>query len=217
MSVKNIVLTTAEIATKTAISPVPILGSLYSSVIDTVKSECLSKRQKKWAEAVEDRLRNLETTLEDLGQNDQFVTALLKASELAMKTSREEKINFLANSVVNSLNPSVDEEKLLVFLDLLDKYTVSHIKIIYFFYNPRRFEGTDAYLRGYGGVTDPLFYVYPELNNDLFKKIYKDLYVDGMVSLENLNITMTGSGMLAKRTTTIGDEFLKFILDSSDI
>ena len=44
------------------------------------------------------------------------------------------------------------------------------------------------------------------------KKMYNDLYVDGMVNTENLNISMTGSGMLAKRTKLLGDEFLKFIL-----
>ena len=56
--------------------------------------------------------------------------------------------------------------------------------------------------------------MYPELDNEIFKKIYNDLYVDGMVNLktDNLNTTMTGSGMVAKRTTALGDEFLMFIL-----
>lgn len=63
-----------------------------------------------------------------------------------------------------------------------------------------------------GSPSTPLFNVYPELNNDFFKKIYDDLYNDGMVTLENLNISMTGSGMVEKRTTVIADEFLQFIL-----
>ena len=105
----------------------------------------------------------------------------------------------------------------MIFLDLLDKYTVSHIKIMYFFYNPKRFEGVDIYLNRMGGVSDPLFYVYPELDNGWFGKIYKDLYFDGMLSLENVNITMTGSGMLAKRTTPIADEFLKFIFNAEQL
>ena len=63
----------------------------------------------------------------------------------------------------------------------------------------------------------PLFHVYPELNNELFEKIYGDLYNDGMVTLKNLNTSMTGSGMVAKRTTAIADEFLKFILEKDEI
>lgn len=217
MTVQEAAWNALEIATKTALGSVPVLGNLYSSVVDAVKSECLAKRYRKWVETVENRLLSLETTIEDLGQNDLFVSALLKASELAMKTSREEKINFLANAVVNSLNPSMDEEKLIVFLDLLDKYTVSHIKIIYFFHNPKSFEGIDSYEHSMGSPSTPLFHIYPELNNDLFKKIYKDLYVDGMITLENINITMTGSGMISKRTTPIGDDFLKFIFNSDEL
>lgn len=44
-----------------------------------------------------------------------------------------------------------------------------------------------------------------------------DLYNDGMVTLKNLNTSMTGSGMVAKRTTAIADEFLKFILEKDEI
>ena len=68
-----------------------------------------------------------------------------------------------------------------------------------------------------GSPLTPLFRTYPELNNELFDKTYGDLYNDGMVSLKDLNITMTGSGMVAKRTTPIADEFLKFILDKDEI
>jgi hypothetical protein len=123
----------------------------------------------------------------------------------------------LANSVINSLNPELNEEKLIVFLDLLDRYTVSHIKILYFFFEPKRFDGIDPNSYMMGSPSTPLFHVYPELNNELFKKIYGDLYTDGMVTLENLNISMTGSGMVAKRTTPIADEFLRFILEKDEI
>ena len=122
---------------------------------------------------------------------------------------------YLANAVVNSLDPDIDEEKLIVFLSLLDKYTISHIKIIYFFNNPKRFDGISSSSYMMGSPSTPLFQVYPELNNGLFKKIYDDLYTDGMVNTENLNVTMTGSGMVAKRTSQLGDEFLNFILSKN--
>ena len=66
-----------------------------------------------------------------------------------------------------------------------------------------------------GSPTTPLFQIYSELNNGLFKKIYDDLYTDGMVNTESLNVTMTGSGMVAKRTSQLGDEFLDFILSKN--
>ena len=217
MSVKEIALDTLEVVGKTALSAIPIGGALATSVYDTVKSNCLSKRQEKWRMALEERLTNLENNLEDIGNNELFTTALVKATELAMRTAKEEKITYIANSVVNSLNPDLNEEKLIVFLDLLDKYTVSHIKIIYFFFDPKRFEGVNSNAYMMGSPSTPLFSVYPELDNELFKKIYGDLYTDGMVTLENLNISMTGSGMVAKRTTPIADEFLRFVLKKDEI
>lgn len=216
MGFKEKALDTIEIAAKTALSVIPVGGALATSVYDTVKGNCLSKRQEKWKETLEERLSKLENTLEDIGNNEIFATTLIKATELAMRTSREEKMAYLANSVVNSLQPDIDEEKLIVFLNLLDKYTVSHINIIYFFNNPKRFDGISSSSYMMGSPTTPLFQIYPELNNGLFNKIYADLYTDGMVNTESLNITMTGSGMVAKRTTPLGDEFLKFILDANN-
>jgi len=143
-----------------------------------------------------------------------FATALIKATELAIKTSRIEKMEYLANAVVNSLKPNLDEEKLIIFLELLDKYTISHIKIIHFFHNPTQFEGVSSSSYLMGSPSTVLFSVYPELKNELFNKIYTDLYTDGMVSTDNLNVTMTGSGMVAKRTTHLGDAFLNFIMNN---
>ena len=215
MGFKEKALDTAEIAAKTALSVIPVGGALVTSVYDTVKGNCLSKRQEKWKETLEERLSKLECALEDIGNNELFTTALVKSTEIAMKTSREEKMAYLANAVINSLDPDIDEEKLIVFLSLLDKYTISHIKIIYFFNNPKRFDGVSSSSYMMGSPTTPLFQIYPELNNGLFKKIYDDLYTDGMVNTESLNVTMTGSGMVAKRTSQLGDEFLDFILSKN--
>ena len=216
MGIKEKALDTLEIVGKTALSAIPG-GALITSVYDTVKDNCLSKRQEKWRTALEERLVKLENTLEEIGNDEFFTTALVKATELAMRTAKEEKMAYLANSVINSLNPDLNEEKLIVFLDLLDRYTVSHIKILYFFFEPKRFDGIDSNTYIMGSPSTPLFHVYPELNNELFEKIYADLYNDGMVTLKNLNTSMTGSGMVAKRTTAIADEFLKFILEKDEI
>lgn len=212
---KNVALETVEIVAKTALSVIPVGGALVTAVYDAVKGNCLSKRQEEWKRALEERLSAVEETLENIGNNELFTTALIKGTELAMRTARGEKLSYLANAVVNTIGQDLDEERLIVFLDLIDKYTVSHIKIINFFYDPTRFEGISSSSYMTGSPTTPLFSVYPELNNDLFNKIYKDLYIDGMVNTENLNCTMTSSGMVAKRTTKLGDQFLTFILDKN--
>lgn len=212
MSAKDVAMDLVEITLKTTLSVIPVGGALISSVWDVVKNNSLSKRSEEWKVALEERLSKLENTLEDIGNNELFTTALIKSTELAMKTARKEKMEFLANAVIHSVNQNIDEEKLIVFFSLLDKYTVSHIKILNFFYDPTRFKGIDPNAYMMGSPTMPLFSVYPELDTPMFDKIYNDLYVDGLVSIEKLNVIMTGNGMVAKRTTQLGDEFLIYIL-----
>ena len=160
-------------------------------------------------------LASLSVHLEDLGANEQFTTALIKGTEIAIKTVNQDKVSFLANAVINSFQQSIEEEKLIILFELIDKYTVSHIKIINFFNNPKKFETTKTASYYMGSPSDLLFKAYPKLDNSLFNKIYRDLYLDGMVNTENLNISMTSNGMEAKRTTALGDEFLNFIFSSS--
>ncbi len=208
MSIKEIAISTVEVSAKTVLSTIPG-GALLTNIYDAVKGGCLDKRRIKWQDEIESRLSTLEKTLDDVGNSENFTTVLIKATEIAMKTASEEKRIYLANAVLNSAESNIEEEKLIVFLDLIDKYTVSHIKIIHFFFNPRAFVDASSYYMG--SPTTPLFDVYPELNNKLFNKIYKDLYIDGMITLDNPNISMSGSGMVAKRTTPLADELLRFI------
>lgn len=200
-----------EIAGKTVLSAIPVGGALITAVYDAVKGNVLSRRQEEWKKVLGERLSNLEDTLDNIGNNELFTTALIKTTEIAMRTAKEEKRLYLANAVANTTRLDLNEEKLIVFLDLLDKYTISHIKIINFFYKPSRFEGVSSSSYMMGSPKTPLFDIYPELDNDLFNKIYNDLYTDGMVNTKDLNCTMTGAGMIAKRTTPLGDEFLNFI------
>ena len=212
---KNKALDVIEVIGKTALSVLPVGGALVNTVYDVVKENALSRRQEEWKKTLEERLSKVEETLENIGNNELFATVLIKATEIAMKTAKEEKRLYLANAVVNTTSLDLNEEKLIVFLDLLDKYTISHIKIVNFFFKPSRFEGVSSSSYMMGSPKTPLFDIYPELNNDLFNKIYNDLYTDGMVNTKDLNCIMTGAGMIAKRTTPLGDEFLNFIIDKN--
>ena len=53
MGFKEKALDTVEIVAKTALSVIPVGGALATSVYDTVKGNCLSKRQGQWKYALE--------------------------------------------------------------------------------------------------------------------------------------------------------------------
>ncbi len=64
-----------------------------------------------------------------------------------------------------------------------------------------------------GGSSTVLEFALPELNRRraFYDLIWKDLYSSGLVEGDSLHVTMTGSGMIAKRTTEFGDGFVTFI------
>lgn len=201
---------TLEIAGKTALSCIPIGGALVTAIYDVVKENVLQKRQAKWKDMVEKRLAKIESTLEDIGENEAFATMLIKTTELAMKTAKEEKLEYLVNALVYSVDHSIDEDKLIIFMSYVEKYSVAHIKILNFFNDPEKFGNASISGCVMGSPAQPLCRVYPEVAT-LKDKCINDLYNDGLMTTQNINVTMTSQGMFAKRTTGLGDEFLKFL------
>ena len=117
--VLNKCLDVVEVAGKTVLSAIPIGGALVTAVYDIVKGNVLQKRQNKWKEMIEERLSKLEVSLENLGENETFATMLIKTTELAMKTNKEEKLTYLADALEKSIIHSVDEDKLIMFMSFL--------------------------------------------------------------------------------------------------
>ncbi len=202
-----------EIGIKTALSTIPVGGTLITCIMDSVKSNTLQKRLDEWREMVEQRLSKLECSLYDIGNNELFTSCIIKATDTALKTSQSEKRNYLADAVFNSSQIDMDENIAMIYLDMLERYSFLHLKILHFFYNPKAFEGINISKYSMGSAIDPLYDTYPELkgHKEIINKIVKDLYSEGLLNTENLSVMMSGSGMIAKRTTELGDNFINFI------
>lgn len=201
-----------EIGTKTYLSTIPIGGTLITSVWDSVKNNKIETRQNEWKNMIENKLSSLEISLEDIGNNDKFTTCILKATELAIKTSSIEKKLYLANALINSINIDFDETTMLIFLNLIEEYTDLHMIILDFFSNPLKFSSVKN-SNLYMGSPMKLFYdEYPnfKVKENLISLINNKLYLDGLLSSNSLNTTMTSDGAKEKQTTDLGDQFLEF-------
>lgn len=201
-----------EISAKTALSCIPVGGALVANVWDAVKSNSARKRLEEWQDMLEERLSRIEATLEDIGNNENFTSAIYQATEQAIRTGSKTKREYLANAVANSVLCDFEESVMMMFLDMIGKYTDWHLKVLVFFQNPTKFSGRDPSIF-MGSPGQVLVDYYPELKaqEELVSKIVKELHADGVFSLDSLNTVMTGNGALAKRTTKLGDEFIAFI------
>ncbi len=110
----------------TVILPPPISKRLNDLLFDIVKGLNELKQMHE----------NFE--IEDLAQNESFLTTLIHAYELAIRTHQKEKLEALRNAVLNSALPTAPEDDIkIIFLNLIESFTVTHIKLLKFF-NERR-------------------------------------------------------------------------------
>lgn len=206
---------------RAGLGAIPIAGAASIELLSAIVTPPLEKRRTKWMQEVGEALRQLEETmnvaLESLSENDQFLDIALEATQIALKTSTQEKREALKSAILNVALPNPPEESLQkLFLSLIDTLTVWHLKLLELFNDP------PAYLQKHklqignismGAMSQLVENAFPELRGrrDLYDLIWKDLYSRALVTTDGLHTMMTGSGIVAKRTTKIGILFLEFI------
>ncbi len=216
MDEKELLKESTEITIKTLLSAIPIGGTLITCIWDSIKAHVADRRMEDWKNQIEEKLSTLECSLESIGENELFASAMMKATDIAIKTAENEKRQYLANAVKHSINVSIEESVMMIYLDLLDKYTLWHLRILHLFRNPKGFQQVNVGSIMMGSARIVVEQVYPEIakERELLDKIVKDLQNDGlMVEGSYMQSGMTANGVVASRTTELGNNFLKFILD----
>lgn len=211
----------AHLTARAAISSIPFVGGAALEFFNALVSPSLEKRRQRWMEEIADALRKLEAqkgvSLDQLRDNQQFVTIVMQASQAAIRNHQEEKLQALRNAILNSALPNPLEESLqIMFLNFIDAFTVWHIKILYLFQDPTRWAKEHNHkLPDYssGALSHILEAAFPELENrrEFYDQVWRDLVARGLVTTDSLHGMMTGSGLMAQRTSEIGNQFLRFI------
>ena len=207
--------------TRAVISDIPVFGGTLAEAFSTLIEPPMERRKKKWmnkvTEAINELYRKKIITEKDLQENEQFFTALVHASSTAIKNHEEEKLDALRNAVLNSALPDApDDTQQHLFLNLVDSCSSWHIALLKLFQNPAQWaEDNNHQFPNWstGALNSVILSAYPTLKDyqAMYSLIFKQLCRDGLLGSDNLGTTMTGAGMLSKRTTRFGDEFIKFI------
>lgn len=211
----------AHAIARAGLSTVPAIGGPAVELFNTLVTPSLERRRIRWMEDVASALRQLEDarklSLEDLAANETFVDTVLKASSSAIRNSQEEKRAALKNAVLNSaLAPDLDATLQEMFLSWIDDLTVWHLRIVRLFLDPAAW-GRERGIQYPGTTTRSLAQILetalPELRGrrELYDQIWSDLFQRGLVSTERLQGMMTADGALARRTTDLGERFVRFI------
>lgn len=199
---------------KAGISALPVVGGPASELFQLLVSPPLEQRRNEWMEEVGAKLQELEKgglDLAGLQENEQFITAVMKASSAAVRTHQREKLNALRNAIANiATGRSPDDTELDIILRFLDDLTEMHFRLIEFARSPN-----PPNWRNTGALASLLEEKIPPLSGrrDLYDLLWKDLYSRGLVNVESLHGKMTGNGLSQSRTTSLGDSLLRLICD----
>lgn len=121
---------------KAGLSAIPGVGGPASELFSLVVTPSLEKRRDEWIESIGKALKALEEKvegfkIENLKNNEAFVSVLMQASQTAIRNHQQEKMEALRNAVLNATLPNAPEEDLqLMFLTIVDSLTPSHLKLL---------------------------------------------------------------------------------------
>lgn len=204
---------------RAALGGIPIVGPAAQELLQMIIAPPLARRQAEWAEDVGAAIRNLEAQKgirpDQLRDNPAFVDAVLAATQVAVRTSQEEKRKALLNAITNSALPGAPEiAEQQMFIALIDRMTEWHIRVLRLFQDPAGALAERHYRPSISGsLAGVIEAAYPELQGrrELYDQVWSDLSAAGLHRSGSLHTNMTPQGTLQKRTTELGDRFLEFI------
>lgn len=182
--------------------------SIIMSAVSEMRTGIYKQRLEDWQRLVDERLSKLENTVvNNLPQNEKFATVMLTSAQLSLKTDKI-KSALLANAVAYSATTNISEERIVILLNCIERYTISHLKLLRFLQNPKDYNPRENMMMG-SPMTIYNDY-YPNRDKSLDNIIIRDLHSDGLIDTDSLNTTISYDGCLSKRTTDLGDNMISF-------
>ena len=220
-----------HIAGKALISAVPWIGGPAAEIFAAVITQPLSKRKDEWILSIATGLISLKEkvdgfSIESLSQDENFVTTVMHASQVAVRNHHKEKLKALRNAVLNAATTSSKEDNLnLMFIRYIDELTPHHFRVLKFFCDN---EGELSHVKSYEELYTGSLKLGPEMENtpDEFKLFCTDLIARGMLRISQSvddfpgihqpNVIVEESDDASTSTlavTSIGRAFLRLILE----
>ena len=222
---------------KGGLSIVPWAGGPLAEIFSTSVGSPLHRRLESYLKSIDIRIIELEKKSrldsKSLTSNDEFIDIVTHATQIAVRTSQEEKIKVLRNCVLNTaLNINIDRDRKLMYLNIINQITPTHLIVLRIIADPEEairelvsneLRGVDRFsqVSVLGDLGKKLV-----LEPELFKMVVNELESWGILqnvksdhtsglATDKLEITIQGLIDNAKsRVTTRGWEFLRFIDDT---
>ena len=199
-----------HLLSRMALSGVPGIGGSALELFNYIIQPSLERRRDKFLGEILERIKKLESSgclkIEDLLNNEEFISILLRASRVALQNHEREKIKTLQNAVLNTaLGQSIEDSKRDLFLSFIEGFTVPHFQAL------NRIGYAMSTNVGSIGVA-----VLPSLRGEeeFAEAVIDDLHTKRLLSVDRKELTKTFTTI---QLSKLGSDFLKFISDPPEI
>ncbi len=198
-------------------------GSIVTRILDEYLPSSFDKRKNEFIDILDEKLTGLEdSVINKIKDDDSFVFFVAKILRKVCDEHERDKLEYFANLIVNTvLIESIDYDKCIMFNNILGEFTSRHINILSILKSPK--EALDdkgitlnISMGGVSCVFVKLVSDY-ETNMQFYQNVISDLYLRHLTILKDLGTTMSYDGVVTKRTTNFGDEFLQYIVNTTNI
>jgi hypothetical protein len=228
-------------------SMIPFAGGTLSELLGLLSTP-VSQRRDDWFTDLERRLKELETKVkgfhfDDLSQNEVFVSAILIATQGALRTHEAKKLEALKNAVLNvALGVDVNVNRQVQFLSWVDQFTTTHLVVLQLFGSPLAYynaTGQTGPLVAGGDhlASEFIFTAIPRLKEELrssldkrqasahqfIESVLDDLQSKRLLSLIRVNETWAvrqqrpgPASEIPPVITHLGEDFLTFITEPAE-
>lgn len=207
----------AQGATRAALAAIPFVGGSITEVLSLVLAPAVTRRRDEWLKELADALDQLESKIagfkvENLAENEAFVSATIQATRIAMGTHQREKRDYLRNALLHVAAGDAPEEELQqIFLRFVDEFTATHVKILELLSNVTdilRKKGVNT--KGITNYRTAIESMFPELRSqkDFVRLVLMDLINRGLSTVKDPEESFLGNPVV----TGHGQAFLAFVL-----
>lgn len=204
---------------KALASSVPVVGGALGVLYENVFAPPFAMRQQRFMEYLYERVEQLKENVKDLtdkklSEDPEFISAVARAAQIALRTHNEDKLKLLMNALQNIVVMDIGELESHLFLTGIDELTPLHVHTLSFYDNPIE------YMTKMGVYNPNVRLGTPNANlktaisifrdNSLLLDIIKgDLVRRGFVHDIQGDTNMTNP--LVSYTTKLGTRFLQFL------
>lgn len=207
---------------KAAAASLPVVGAPAAEFIQLIIGDPAQERRDDFLRTTVERIQALEDKFEELApdrlkENEAFQATFIEAAQATLRTADIRKKDMLRNAILNSALGTLDETIRHMFMQFIDQLTPLHVAVLALMDNPNANEKAKQATKNLmaGGLRDIVEAAIPELRNnqELADIIVADLERMKLTNGTALNVTMSATGIMTRRSTTLGKSFLQFICD----